>query len=345
MYNHRTESLVKRAITEARIRRWFNKPRKKKLSPSKLLTMLIKPKKGIQITLNKKDRTEFVELIRKMYDTRRIILKYRKKYSRKPRLFYKKVFGFSPRKFQSLNIIWNTNHIHFNLEKNDLIAFWKKVHWGPGSGGYYSVGDRDIKIKDLRGLISFGRKEKHSIETRDIVRHESVHSFEDFVKGKKPPIGKKNFLFYRIKAELNASLNNFKYSKKLRKRKINEWARLGLGEEVKDEIEDYLSYSKTLKRIRNIKTKIRRTKSKKERRQLSKKLRKSKERLELKKRKKRMYFGLYRKTVNQIKVALEIMPNEVLQRIIYETPFERLHKKIPETVKVYRRMIYEWYNN
>jgi hypothetical protein len=37
------------------------------------------------------------------------------------------------------------------------------------------------------------------------------------------------------------------------------------------------------------------------------------------------------------------MPTDVLQRIIYETPFERLQNKIPEAVKVYKKMIYEWY--
>jgi hypothetical protein len=345
MYNHRTQKLVKKAIVEARIRKWFRSPKKKNISPSKLLTKLVKPKKGLQLNLSRENRIEFVELIKKLYNTRKIILKYRKRYGRNPRLFYKKVFGFSPRNFQSLNIIWNTTHIHFILGKNDLIAFWKKVQWGPGSGGYYSVGDRDVKIKELRGLISFGRREYYSIETRDIVRHEAVHSFEDFVKRKKPPFGKKRFLFYRIKSELNASLKNFKESKNRRKRKINEWARLGLGTEIRDEIDDCLSYNETLKRIRNTKTKIRKSKSKKDKKRLREKMRKLKERLETKRKKRRFYFSLYRKTVNQIKIALEFMPVYVLQRIIYETPFERLHKKIPESVKVYKRINYEWYNN
>lgn len=343
MYNHRTESLVKRAIVESRIRRWFNRLKKGKKVPSKQLTEILNPERGIQLRLAKEERKHFVELIKRMYATRKIILKYRKKYGRKPRKFYKGVFGFPPRENQSINIIWNTSHIHFIFEKNDLISFWKRVRWGPGSGGYYSVGDRDIKIQELRGLISFGRREKHPIETRDIIRHESVHSFEDFVKGRKPPISKKRFLFYRIKCELNATLKNFKESEKGRKRKINEWARLGLGIEIRDEIKEYLSYDETLKRIKNTKIEIRKSKSKRERKQLSIKLRKLKERLELKNSKKRLYFSLYRKTANQIKRAIEVIPIYVLQRIVYETPFERLHKKIPDTVKAYKRIKYEWY--
>jgi uncharacterized circularly permuted ATP-grasp superfamily protein len=135
-----------------------------------------------------------------------------------------------------------------------------------------------------------------------------------------------------------------KYSKKLKKRRINEWARFGFGLEVKDMIEEYMSYKETLKRIRNIKSKIRKSKSKIERKNLSGKLKKLKQRLEQKKRLKKKYLGLYLKVVNQTKKALESMPIGVLQRIIYETPFERLTKKIPESVKVYRRMLNEWYN-
>jgi len=345
MYNQRTRALVKRAIIEARIRKWFNKPRKKQPSPSILLTKLVKPKKGLQLSLSREERIDFVRLIKKMYRTRKLIRKYREKYSRRPKLFYKKVFGFPPRKFQEVNVIWNTSHIHLIFDKNDLIAFWKKVKWGPGSGGYYSVGDRDIKIKDLRGLISFGRREYYSIETRDIVRHESIHSFEDFVKGKKPPFDKKRFLFYRIKCEMNASLKNFKESKKRRKRKINEWARLGLGVEIREEIEEYLSYNETVKRIRNVKSKIKKSKSKREKKRLRERLNKLKQRLELKKKKKSLFFSLYRKNINQVKKALVVMSTDVLQRIIYETPFERLYKKIPDSVKAFKRIRYEWYRN
>lgn len=345
MYNHRTWALVTRAITEARIRNWFKKPRKKNPSPSKLLTVLTKPKKGLHLNLTKEERIEFVELIKRMYKTKKMISKYRERYGRKPRLFYKKVFGFSPRKFQSMKVIWNKFHIHFVFDKNDLIAFWRKVKWGPGDGGYYPVGDRDIKIQELRGLISFGRKQNYSIETKDIIRHESVHAFEDLIKKRKPPVEKKSFMFYRIKSELNASLYNFKYSKKRKRRKINEWARLGLGLEVKEIIEDYLSYNETVKRIGNIKSKIRKSKSKRKRKELSKKLKRLKERLKQKKKKKRIYLSSYLKTVNQVKKILKIMPIEVLQRIIYETPYERLYKKVPETVRVYRRMKYEWYKN
>ena len=63
---------------------------------------------------------------------------------------------------------------------------------------------------------------------------------------------------------------------------INEWARLGLGIEVRDEIDDYLSYSSTLKRIRNTKAKIRKSKIKKEKKILRERLSKLKERLEMK---------------------------------------------------------------
>ena len=97
------------------------------------------------------------------------------------------------------------------------------------------------------------------------------------------------------------------------------------------------------KRIRNVKSKIRKSKSKRERKELSKKLKKLKERFEQKKNKKKVYLNLYHKNLNQVKKALKVMPFEVLQRIIYETPYERLHKKIPEAIKVYGRMRYEWY--
>lgn len=343
-YNFRTRSLVTRAMVEARIIKWFKKSRKRNPSPSKLLTMMLKPKRVICLNLNREDRNKFIRMIREMYRTKKIIAKYRKKYGRRPRLFFEKVFGFSPRNFQSVRIIWNTFNIHFLFEKSDLISFWRKVKWGPGSGGFYPVGDTDIKIKELRGLVSFGRKEYSLIETTDIIRHESVHAFEDFIKKRKPPLSKKSFMFYRIKSELNAYLHNLKYSKKIKKRRLNEWARLGLGLEVKDIIEDYLSYSETVKRIRNMKSKIRKSKNKRYRKGLSKKLRKLKERLEQKRKRKKIFISFYIKTVNQIKKALKVMPLEVLQRIIYETPFERLYKKIPETVKVYRRMKYEWYN-
>ena len=207
MHNHRTEKLVRKAIVEDRIRKWFNRPSKKEISPSKLLTKLIKTKKGMQLSLSRYERAEFVELIKRMYNTKKIILKYRKKYGRKPKIFYKKVFGFPTRKYQYLNVIWNTFHVHFIFDKNDLIAFWKKVQWGPGSGGYYSVGDRDIKVKEMRGLVSFGRRELDSMETRDIVRHESVHSFEDFVKRKSPP-SDKNSIFALIQVK---PLSNCKF--------------------------------------------------------------------------------------------------------------------------------------
>jgi len=344
-YSHRTHSLVKRAITEARIRKWFKRPRKKNPSASRLLTMLVKPEYGINLYLNKEERKGFVKLIQEIYKTRKTILKYRKKYSRRPKIFYKKVFGFSPRKFQSIKIIWNTFNIHFIFNKNDLISFRRKLQCGPGSGCYFSIGDRDIKIQTLRGLVSFGIDEHYSIETKDLIRHESVHAFEDFVKKRKPPFGKKSMMFYRIKSEFNAYLPNFKYYKKKIRRRINEWARLGLGSEIKEIIEDYLSYNETVKRIRNMRSKIRKSKNKRKRKELSKKLKKLKGRLEEKKKKRRMYFSLYHKIVNQIKKALKIMPVEVLQRIIYETPYKRLYKKIPETVRVYRRMKYEWYKN
>jgi len=332
-----------RAITEARIRKWFKKKRKKVLSPSALLSILLRPKKGINLYLTREERKKFVKLVDEININKKIILKYRKKYGRRPKLFYKKVFGFPPRKFQSVKVFWNTFNIHFVFKKNDLIAFWKKVQWGPGTGAYYPVGDRDIKIKELRGLISFGREEKYTIETRDVIRHESIHAFEERIKKRETPYGKKKFMFYKIKAELNASLHNFKISKKRKRRMINEWARLGLGEEVKEIIEDYLSYSGTVKRIKNVKSMIRKSKSKNKRKRLSKKLKKLKERLGQKKKKRKFHWSIYRKTTNQIRKALKEMPIEVLQRIVYETPYERLYKKIPETVKVYKRMRYEWY--
>jgi len=342
-YNFRTRLLVNRAITEARIRKWFKRSRKKNPSSSNLLSMLLRPKYGMHLHLTREERKEFVEMVCEMYKKRRIILKYRKKYGRRPKLFYKKVLGFSPRKSQSVKVIWNIFNIHFIFKKNDLIAFWRKIQWGPGSGGYYPLGDRDIKIQELRGLISFGREEHYSIETRDIIKHESVHAFEGSIKKRKSPLGKKALMFQKIKSELNAYLHNLKYSKKRKRRRINEWSRLGFGLEVKEFIEDYLRYNETVKRIRNVKSKIRKSKSKRERRELSRKLKKLKERFEQKKKKKRMYLSSYLKIVNQTKKALKIMPIKVLQRIIFETSYQKLHKKIPESVKIYRRMKYEWY--
>lgn len=344
-YNQSTYGLVRRSIVEARIRKWFKRKSKKNISPSKLLTTLLASKKGIQIKLNLEERMEFVALIREMYKTRTIISKYREKYGRRPRLFYKRVFGFAPRKIQSVKIIWEPFNIHFIFKKNDLIAFWRKVQWGPGSGGFYPVGDTDIKIKDLRGLVSFGREEKWFVETRDLVRHESVHAFEGRIKKANHPSEDKTYMFNNIKAELNAYLHNMRYSKKLRKRRINEWARGGLGEEVKEFIEDYLRYRETLKRIRKLKKMKRKAKTKKERRILADKLEKLKKRLEQKKRKKKMYMSYFIRTVNQIKKALEVMPLEMLHRIIYETPYERLCRKIPDAVRVYLKMKYEWYNH
>jgi uncharacterized circularly permuted ATP-grasp superfamily protein len=90
--------------------------------------------------------------------------------------------------------------------------------------------------------------------------------------------------------------------------------------------------------------KIRRSKTKKAKRELREKLKRLKQRLEAKKKKRRKYTSLYIRTANQAKKALQLMPEDVLQRIIYETPFERLHKKIPETVKVYQRIMNEWYS-
>jgi len=344
-YNQRTYALVRRALVEARIRKWFKRKRKKNPSPSKLLSMLLKPRNGMHIKLALEERMEFVDLIREMYKIRKVISKYREKYGRRPRLFYKRVFGFPPRETQSVKVIWEPFNIHFIFKKNDLIAFWRKVHWGPGSGGFYPVGDTDIKIKDLRGLISFGREEKWLVETRDLVRHESIHAFEGRIKKASHSSEDKRYMFNSIKSELNAYLHNLKHSRRLRKRKINEWARGGLGEEAKDFIEEYLRYPETLKRIRKLKRMKRKAKTKKEKRLLNKKLENLKKRLEIKKRRKRMYMSYFIRTVNQIKKALEVMPLEAVHRIIYETPYERLCRKIPEAVKVYLKMRYEWYNH
>jgi hypothetical protein len=343
-YNPRTYSLVKRAIVEARIRKWFKRKRRKNPSPSKLLSMLLKPKKGIHIKLNRDERNEFVDLIRENYRTRKIISKYRKIYSRRPRTFYKRIFGFYPRETQAMRVVWGPFTIHFIFKRNDMIAFWRKVKWGPGSGGFYCVGNTDVKIKDLRGLVSFGREEKYPLETNDIIRHESVHAFEDFIKNKRPPSRKKSLMFFNIKSEMNAYLHNLKQTKKRKKREVNKWSRLGLGLEVKEEVNDYLSYDETLKRIQNVKTKIRKSKTKKAKRELKEKLSRLKQRLDAKRKKRRQYISLHIKTVNQARKALLFMPLEVLQTIIGETPYQRLHRKIPEAAKVYKKMKYEWYN-
>jgi len=342
--NYRTQRLVSRAILESRIKRWFKAKRKISPPPSRLLSKLQSPRNGIHVTLDIEERKEFIGLIREMYKTRSIVEKYREHYSRRPRLFYKNVFGFPPRESQPVFIIWGPFNIHFIFKKNDLIAFWRKVRWGPGSGGFYPVGDTDIKIKDLRGLISFGRLERHLKETNDIVRHESVHSFENFILKRRPPCGSKSLLFFNIKSELNGYLHNFRSAKKKREMKMNEWARIGFGLEAADLIDEYLGYEETKKRIRNLKSKIRKAKSKKSKASLYNKLIMLKIRLEQKKKKRKKYLSLHLKTVNQVKKALVFMPVGVLQRIICETNYERLHKKIPETVRVYMKMRYEWYN-
>lgn len=344
-YDYSTYALVRRAIVEARVRKWFKRKRRKNPSPSKLLSMLLKPRNGMHIRLSQEERMEFVDLIREMYKTRKVISKYRDRYGRRPRAFYKRVFGFPPRKKQSVKIIWETFNIHFIFKKNDLIAFWRKVKWGPGSAGFYPVGDTDIKIKDLRGLVSFGREEKWYIETRDLVRHESVHAFEGRIKKANYPSEEKTVMFSRTKAELNAYLHNLKHSRRLRKRRINEWARGGLGEEARDFINDYLKYQQTIKRIRNVKARIMRSKTKKDKRVLKIKLERLKKRLEHKKKKRKTYMSYFVRTVNQIKKALDIMPIEVIHTIIYETPYERLCKKMPAAVKAYLKMKSEWYNH
>ncbi len=298
-------ALIRRAVIESRIIKWFNSNHKKKVAPSKLLSSLVQPKNGMGFKLIREERSEFIKLIRRIQRTRKIITFYKKKYSRRPKFFYRKVFGFPPRKGQSVRIIWGALNIHFLFNKNDLMAFWRKVGWGPGSGCHLAVGDRDVKIKELRGLVSLGRDEFYSKETSDIIRHESVHAFEDFVKRRKSPSNRKRAMFYKIKSEMNAYLKNFKHTKNRKQGEINQRARLGIGLEVSEIILENVGYGREKTR--------------------------------------KKYLSLYRKTVNQVKKALKVMPVGVLQRIIYEVPFKRLHKKIPETVKVYRKMRYKWY--
>jgi hypothetical protein len=340
--NSSTKSLVKRAVIEARILKWYKRPGRRDAPPSRLLTLLTKPKKGIQLQLTRGERKAFVGLIRRINKAGKIILKYRRQYGRRPRLFYEKVFGFPPRESQSVRVVWGVFNIHFVFKRNDLIWFWRRVKWGGGSGCYCSVGDRDVKIQDLRGLVSIGREEGYYVETMDTVRHESMHAFEDYVKGRKPPSGRKARMYYGIKSELNAYLNNFKHAGKKRG-VINVSSRRGMGAEVEEQIDSYLSYSETLKRIRNLKSGLRKARTKKEKRLLSGKLTGLKGRLGWKRRVKARHMGVYRRTVNQVKKALEVMPADVLRGVIYETPYERLHRKMPDAVKAYKRMRYEWY--
>ena len=342
-YNNTSHSLVRRSLVESSIKRWFKRSRKKYLSASKLLTKLSRPKKGIHIDLTREERMMFVGLIQEIYRKEKIVSLYREKYGRRPKLFYKKVFGFRSRDYQPVNVVWNTFNIHFIFDKNDLIAFQRKIQWGPGVGGYYPVGDTAVKIKDLRGMVSFGRREEYSIETIDIIKHESIHAFENLIKRRKIPSSKKSVMHHMLKSEINASLHNFKYSKKKRRRQVNMWARRGLGVHVKESVEDYLGYDETVKRIRNLKLRIRKCKKKREKEQLRERLTSLKQRLERKKDKKRFYYSLYRKNVNQIKKALEAIPTSVLQTIIFETYYERLYKKIPEAVKEYNKIKNEWY--
>ena len=345
MASDRLYRLVKMSMVESRIRKFFKRKRKKEPAPSILLTKLLKPRKGVELKLSQEERKEFVALIKEMYRTRKLIERYRIKYNRRPRFFYKKIFGFPPRNGQSVKILWGKFNIHFAFKKNDLIYFWKKVGWGPGSGGFYPVGDRDIKIKDLRGLISFGREENNLVETNHIIRHESVHAFEDFVKKRKHPQDSKAFLFFTIKAELNAYLHNFKYYKSRHRRKINEWAIYGYGDNLRQLVEEYFTFDETKKRIANLKIKIKKCKKKREKKQLKIKLNSLKKRLEVKKKKRREIIRIQIKTLNQVRKALEVMPVEVLQRVICETRYPLLYKKIPEAVKVYLKIKSQWYNN
>ena len=344
-YNPRTISLLNRSIAEYRIRKWFKTKRKKDYAPSILLTKLMKPRNAIQIYLTREERSEFVNLIREMYIVRKTIRKYRRLYSRRPGLFYKKLLGFSPRESQFVKIIWNPLNIHIIFEKGDMLSFWKKVQWGPGSGGYYPLGDTDIKIKDMRGLVSIGVEEDHSIETLDTFHHETVHAFEGAFKKRKEVYNSKTFMFNRIKSELNAYLHNFRTSKKRRKNKINLWARNGLGLEVTEFVDDYLRYEATVERIKKLKKEIGKTKVKYKKEQMKLKLKKLNQLLEKKKLRKKYYTNSYKRIKNQIRIALEVMPIEVLHRIIYETPYERLQTKIPEAVKTYRWMKYQQYRN
>jgi hypothetical protein len=342
-HNNSTHSLVKKSIVEARIKKWFRKRRKKDKPPSKLLSILLKPKKGIHIELAREERKYFVSLIRRIYTMKKIVSTHRSRYGRKPKEFYTKVFGFPPRDYQRLNVVWNGFNIHFVFDKNDLIAFQRKINWGPGVGGYYPVGDRNIKIKDLRGLVSFGIREDLSIETWDVMRHESIHAFESIIKRRKQPNEKRLIMNYVIKSEMTAYLHNFKRFTKKKRREINRHARQGLGLIVRESIEDYLGIGETKKRIENLKLRLRKYKTKRRKKELKKKLKSLKKRLEKKKETKTAHFTIYRKNTNQIKKALDAIPLDVLHNVIFHSRYDTLYKKIPETVKIYRKMKNQYY--
>jgi hypothetical protein len=344
MENHSTRSLVKRAILEARIVDWFKRPRRRLAAPE-LLSKLTKPKRGMHLRLAQRERVEFTRLIRRINKARRVMQRYRVRYGRCPRAFYTRVFGFPPRCGQSVRVVWSTFNIHFIFERNDLMAFWRRVQWGPGVGGYYSVGDRDVKIQELRGLVSFGRVEDYGPATSETIRHESVHAFEEYVKGRKPPAGAKRRLYYSIKSELNAYLHNFRESRGKKKRRMNEGGRRGLSLEVRERVEEHLSYRATVEGIGRLERKRRRAKTKKEKGELTRRLMSLRLRLRRKRGRIRAVMSLHRRTVNQVKKAVDAMPVSVLRRVIYETPYERLHRKIPQAVMEYRRMRYEWYRD
>lgn len=328
--------LLKCALVEHRIYKYFKRREIKEKAPSKILTEILNSS-PIKLKLSREQRKRFISLISRILEARKIIEKYRKIYAKRPRIFYKKVFGFEPRKNQKMKIIWNPNFIHFIFEKNDLIAFWRKVGWGPGSGAHYEVGDRDIKIKELRGLISFGRNE-YSLETNDTILHESIHSFDNFVKGKKIPSSEKLRLYSMIKFELSACLHNFKDSESKERKKINEKCRKKLSLCVSDFVNEYLRLDATKENIQKVKRKIRKAKYKKEKKKLREKLEKLKKRLEMKKRKKKKIMKMYREIVKEVKKALKVMPIGVVRAIIFDVPFHRLSRKIPKLVRIYRGM-------
>ena len=331
---HYNNYLLKKAIMEYRIHKYFKMKQLEANTPSKVLRMILESN-SIALKLSREQRTKFILLIKRMLEARRIIQKYRKIYSRKQVLFYSTVFGFSPEKGQKVKISWKPNSIHFIFEKKFLNKFWKKVGMGVAVGAYMCVGDRDIKIRELRGLITFG-KQSFPAENKDIVLHESVHLFDDFVKRKKQPSIKRLCLFYDIKSELSAYVHNFREAYSIEQKTVNKKSSQGLKLSVLSFLDDFFSIGKTANNIGRTKQKIKRAKSVKAKEELRQKLSRLNARLEAKNKKSRKVMKKCTRIVGKIKHALQVMPVDALRTIVLDVPFQHLDSKISELVCVYK---------
>ena len=334
MKEHYNNYLLKKAIIEHRIRKLLRTKNLNENSPSKLLSEII-GSNSIKIKLNREQRKKFIVLVSRALEARKTIEKYRKLYSGKPALLYTNVFGFSPKNKSKIKIKWNSHSIHFLFEKNELMSFWRKIGWGPGSGAYLSIGDTDVKIKELRGLVSFGRI-SNPAETRDIILHESAHLFDDYVKRKKFSYSKKLKLYYDIKSELGAYLHNLKDTDENEKKLVNKKSVKGIFEYGREYIDEFLGIESTKKRIKKLKKDLKKAKTKKIKKETKEKIQSLEKRLFMKTRKRKLLLGKLKSITKQVKSAVKTMPVDIVRSIVTDVPFERAGKKLCEMIDVYK---------